>query len=72
MQTARIASSILTFEMPWNPGERRFDAVKAAFLSAGTIKLQDRHGDFSVTSFSRKESLNGTLWASVTVEPVQF
>lgn len=64
------------FEMVWNPSDAGFTAIKAAFLSAGTIALkildqtggQGPDGDFAITSFSRNEALEEALTVSVTAK----
>jgi len=72
------------FEMLWKPGDAGFDAVKTAFLSAGTIRLAvltgDRTasgtegplGDFSITNFSRNEPLEEGVTVSVTAKLAVF
>ena len=72
------------FEMLWKPGDAGFDAVKTAFLSAGTIRLAvltgDRAasgvegplGDFSITNFSRSEPLEEGVTVSVTAKLATF
>jgi len=72
------------FEMLWKPGDTGFDAVKTAFLSAGTIRLAvltgDRSasgsegplGDFSITNFSRNEPLEEGVTVSVTAKLAVF
>ncbi len=72
------------FEMLWKPGDAGFDAVKTAFLSAGTIRLAvltgDRSttgtegplGDFSITNFSRNEPLEEGVTVSVTAKLAVF
>jgi len=72
------------FEMLWKPGDAGFDAVKTAFLSAGTIRLAvltgDRTasgtegplGDFSISHFSRNEPLEEGVTVSVTAKLAVF
>jgi hypothetical protein len=68
------------FEMLWKPGDTGFDAVKTAFLTAGTIRLavltgardasgvEGPLGDFSITNFSRNEPLEEGVTVSVTAK----
>lgn len=72
------------FEMLWKPGDAGFDAVKNAFLSAGTIRLavltgekatsgtEGPLGDFSITNFSRNEPLEEGVTVSVTAKLAVF
>ena len=68
------------FEMIWKPGDAGFEAIKTAFLSAGTIRLailtgdldeadsEGPVGDFSITIFSRSEPLEEGVTVSVTAK----
>ena len=68
------------FEMLWKPGDTGFDAIKTAFLTAGTIRLavltgeretsgvEGPLGDFSITNFSRNEPLEEGVTVSVTAK----
>ena len=68
------------FEMQWKPSDAGFQAVKDAFLSAGTIALlilteedgEGPDGDFSITSFSRSEPLEESITVSVTAKLAVF
>ena len=72
------------FQMVWRPGDAVFDAIKAAFLSAGTVALavldqkrtvigaQGPLGDFSITNFSRNEALEEAIVADVTAKLARF
>ncbi len=72
------------FEMLWKPGDDGFDAVKSAFLTAGTIRLavltgardasgsEGPLGDFSITNFSRSEPLEEGVTVSVTAKLAVF
>ena len=72
------------FQMVWRPGDTVFDAIKAAFLSAGTVALavldqkqtvsgaQGPLGDFSITNFSRNEALEEAIVADVTAKLARF
>ncbi len=72
------------FEMLWQPGDAGFEAVKTAFLSAGTIRLavltgardasgaEGPLGDFSITNFSRSEPLEEGVTVSVTAKLAVF
>ena len=79
-----LASCTLEWEMVWKPGDSGFDAVKTAFLSAGTLELAALDGDksastsggikgtFCVTNFSRKEALEEAMTVSVTCKLTKF
>ena len=72
------------FQMVWRPGDTVFDAIKAAFLAAGTVALavldqkvavsgaQGPLGDFAITNFSRNESLEEAIVADVTAKLSRF
>ena len=72
------------FQMVWRPGDTVFDAVKSAFLTAGTVALavldqkrtitgaQGPLGDFSITNFSRNEALEEAIVADVTAKLAAF
>lgn len=72
------------FEMLWKPGDVGFDAVKTAFLTAGSIRLavltggstavgsEGPLGDFSITNFSRSEPLEEGVTVSVTAKLAVF
>jgi len=72
------------FEMLWKPGDAGFDAVKTAFLNAGTIRLavltgeqatsgtEGPLGDFAITNFSRSEPLEEGVTVSVTAKLAVF
>lgn len=72
------------FEMLWKPGDAGFEAVKTAFLSAGTLRLavltgdldaadsEGPVGDFSITNFSRSEPLEEGVTVSVTAKLAVF
>ena len=72
------------FQMVWRPGDAVFDAIKAAFLSAGTVALavldqkrtvigaQGPLGDFAITNFSRNEALEEAIVADVTAKLARF
>lgn len=72
------------FEMLWQVGDAGFEAVKTAFLSAGTIALailtgdkiasgtEGPIGDFSITNFSRNEPLEEGVTVSVTAKLAVF
>ena len=72
------------FEMLWKPGDEGFEAIKNAFLTAGTLRLavltgeQDASGtegplgDFSITNFSRSEPLEEGVTVSVTAKLAVF
>ena len=72
------------FQMVWRPGDAVFDAIKNAFLTAGTVALavldqkrevsgaQGPLGDFSITNFSRNEALEEAIVADVTAKLAVF
>ena len=72
------------FQMVWRPGDTVFDAIKTAFLAAGTVTLavldqkatvsgaQGPLGDFAITNFSRNESLEEAIVADVTAKLARF
>jgi hypothetical protein len=72
------------FEMLWKPGDAGFEAIKTAFLTAGTIRLavltggstasgtEGPLGDFSITNFSRNEPLEEGVTVSVTAKLAVF
>ena len=72
------------FEMVWKPGDAGFEAIKAAFLTAGTVALavltgahnesgaEGPVGNWSITNFSRSESLEEAVTVSVTAKLAAF
>ena len=70
--------------MVWKPGDAVFEAVKTAFLTAGTVALavldqkrgvtgaQGPLGNFSITNFSRSEQLEEGVTVSVTAKLATF
>jgi hypothetical protein len=70
--------------MVWRPGDTVFEAIKTAFLSAGTVALavldqkvavtgaQGPLGDFAITNFSRSEALEEAIVADVTAKLSSF
>jgi TP901-1 family phage major tail protein len=79
-----LASCTLEWEMVWKPGDSGFDAIKTAFLTAGTLELAALDnvntdataggikGTFCVTNFSRKEALEEAMTVSVTCKLTKF
>ena len=79
-----LASCSVEFEMIWKPGDTGFEAIKTAFLTAGTLELAALDGDktdgesggikgtFCVTNFSRKEALEEAMTVSVTCKLSAF
>ncbi len=79
-----IRECTVEFQMVWKPGDTVFDAIKTAFLTAGTVALavldqlatvagaQGPLGDFSITNFSRNESLEEAIVADVTAKLAVF
>jgi len=72
------------FEMVWKPGDAGFEAVKTAFLTAGTVALavltgahnesgaEGPVGNWSITNFSRSEALEEAVTVSVTAKLAAF
>ncbi|OHB56830.1 MAG: hypothetical protein A2Y07_06880 [Planctomycetes bacterium GWF2_50_10] len=72
------------FEMVWRSGDTAFEAIKTAFLTAGTICLapltddkatagtEGPRGNFSITGFTRNESLEEAITVSVTAKMAKF
>jgi len=72
------------FQMIWRPGDPRFEAIKNAYLTSGTVALavldqkrtiagaQGPLGDFSILNFSRNESLEEAIVADVTAKLARF
>ena len=72
------------FEMVWKPGDAGFEAIKTAFLSAGTVALavltgahdetgaEGPVGNWSITNFSRNEALEEAVTVSVTAKLAAF
>ncbi len=81
---ATLRECSVEFEMLWNPGDAGFEAIKTAFLSAGTLRLavltgekatsgtEGPLGDFSITNFSRNEPLEEGVTVSVTAKLAEF
>jgi len=77
-----LREATVEFQMVWRPGDPVFDAIKTAFLTAGTISLavldqkaslpgagaQGPIGDFAITNFSRGEALEEAIVADVTAK----
>ena len=72
------------FEMVWKTGDTVFQAVKNAFLTAGTVAFAVLTGDaavvgsegpvgnWSITNFSRNEALEEAVTVSVTAKLAAF
>ena len=72
------------FEMVWKPGDAGFEAIKTAFLTAGTVALailtgahnedgaEGPVGNWSITNFSRNEALEEAVTVSVTANMAAF
>ncbi|RKY23043.1 MAG: hypothetical protein DRP83_09900 [Planctomycetota bacterium] len=72
------------FQMVWRPGDAVFEAIKEAFLTAGTVALvaldqahtitgaQGPLGDFAITNFTRNEALEEAIVADVTAKLARF
>jgi hypothetical protein len=72
------------FDMVWRPGDAGFEAIKTAFLNAGTVALavltgahdsagaEGPVGNWSITNFSRSESLEEAVTVSVTAKLAAF
>ncbi|MDD4061989.1 MAG: phage tail tube protein [Kiritimatiellae bacterium] len=79
-----IRECTVEFQMVWKPGDAVFDAIKTAFLSAGTVALavldqlatvsgaQGPLGDFSILNFTRNEALEEAIVADVTAKLAVF
>jgi hypothetical protein len=79
-----IRECTVEFQMVWKPGDTVFDAIKTAFLSAGTVALavldqlasvsgaQGPLGDFSILNFTRNEALEEAIVADVTAKLARF
>ena len=72
------------FNMIWKPGDAGFEAIKTAFLTAGTVALavltgahnadgaEGPVGNWSITNFSREEPLEDAVTVSVTAKLAAF
>jgi hypothetical protein len=72
------------FDMIWKPGDAGFEAIKSAFLTAGTVALavltgahnesgaEGPVGNWSITNFSRSEALEEAVTVSVTAKLAAF
>ena len=72
------------WEMQWKSGDTAFEAIKTAFLNAGTVGLavltddkatagaEGPRGNFSITGFTRNESLEEAITVSVTAKMAKF
>jgi hypothetical protein len=72
------------FEMVWRSGDAGFEAIKTAFLTAGTVALavltgahneagaEGPVGNWSITNFSRSEALEEAVTVSVTAKLAAF
>ena len=81
---ATLRECSVEFEMLWNPGDAGFEAIKTAFLSAGTLRLavltgekatsgtEGPLGDFSITNFTRNDPLEEGVTVSVTAKLAEF
>ena len=81
---ATLRECSVEFEMLWKPGDAIFEAIKNAFLSAGTVELaaldqardvtgaQGPKGNFAITSFSRSEPLEEAITVSVTAKLAKY
>jgi len=79
-----IRECTVEFQMVWKPGDTVFDAIKTAFLTAGTVALavldqlasvsgaQGPLGDFSILNFTRNEALEEAIVADVTAKLARF
>lgn len=72
------------FEMVWKPSDAGFSAIKTAYLTNGTVELailtgaknaagaEGPKGSFSITEFTRDESLEEAIKVSVTAKLATF
>jgi hypothetical protein len=79
-----LRTCTIEFKMVWKAGDAAFSAIKTAFLTATTVSLcamtddkatsgaEGPHGDFSITNFSRDESLEEAIVVNVTAKMAVF
>lgn len=79
-----LRSCSLEFELLWTPGDANFVAIRDAFLNSTEIALaaldqkrtvvgaQGPVGNFTITNFSRNESLTEAITVSVTAKLSKF
>ncbi len=79
-----IRECTVEFQMVWKPGDAVFNAIKTAFLTAGTVALavldqlatvpgaQGPLGDFSILNFTRNEALEEAIVDDVTAKLARF
>ena len=72
------------FDMVWKAGDTAFEAIKTAFLNATTVGLailtddkatagaEGPRGNFSITGFTRNESLEEAIVVNVTAKMAKF
>jgi len=77
---ATLRECELSFTMNWKPGDAFFTAVKTAMLNSTTLCLaaltgakdaeysSGPHGNFAITKFDRKESLEEAITVDVTAK----
>jgi len=79
---ATLRECTVEFQMLWNQSDSAFQAIRNAYLNAGLVRLapltgalstagsEGPFGNFSITSFSRKESLEEGVTVDVTAKLV--
>ena len=77
---ATLRECTIEFEMLWLPGDDGFEAIRDAYLNGTKVSLaaltgaksdpgsEGPQGDFTITSFSRKEPLEEGVTVSVTAK----
>ncbi len=78
---ATLKDGSIEFEMVWDTADTGFTAIKDAYFNntpigfavmdgdVVTVGSQGLHADFSITNFSRNESLEEAITVSVTAKP---
>jgi hypothetical protein len=81
---ATLRECELSWTMNWKPGDAFFTAVKTAMLNSTTLCLaaltgekataysSGPHGNFSITKFDRKESLEEAITVDVTAKLAKY
>ena len=81
---AALREASVDFQMVWKPADAGFTAIKDAYLAGTVVELavldQDRattgaqglKGNFSISSFTREEPLEGGIMVSVTAKLAKF
>jgi hypothetical protein len=81
---ATLRECTIEFEMLWLPNDSGFQAIRDAYLNGTKVRLaaltgandasgsEGPMGDFSISSFSRKEPLEEGISVSVTAKLAKF